>query len=197
MRVMRVMRVLGDVMRKIFLLVLVLTLSFCIFGCDLGESVSGPRNTWCRRTINVQGVDIDCYLLYSEEGYENSQLNSERFPGKRIEPGLTVVLNPRTNDVFSTFTSQCYTVKHFGLGEANAEANQNVDGTDTAPKTFTVNNFMWNSLWLLNSATFSANGISTNPPSLLRQDGDLNFIDDLEIPELSWKQVLIAILEGL
>lgn len=191
------MRVLGDVMRKIFLLVLVFTLSFCILGCDLGESVSGPRNTWCRRTINVQGVDIDCYLLYSEEGYENSQLNSERFPGKRIEPGLTVVLNPRTNDVFSTFTSQCYTVKHFGLGEANAEANQNVDGTDTAPKTFTVNNFMWNSLWLLNSATFSANGISTNPPSLLRQDGDLNFIDDLEIPELSWKQVLIAILEGL
>lgn len=191
------MRVLGDVMRKILLLVLVLTLSFCIFGCDLGESVSGPRNTWCRRTINVQGVDIDCYLLYSEDGYENSQLNSERFPGKRIEPGLTVVLNPRTNDVFSTFTSQCYTVKHFGLGEANAEANQNIDGTDTAPKTFTVNNFMWNSLWLLNSATFSANGISTNPPSLLRQDGDLNFIDDLEIPELSWKQVLIAILEGL
>lgn len=191
------MRVLGDVMRKIFLLVLVLTLSFCIFGCDLGESVSGPRNTWCRRTINVQGVDIDCYLLYSEDGYENSQLNSERFPGKRIEPGLTVVLNPRTNDVFSTFTSQCYTVKHFGLGEANAEANQNVDGTDTAPKTFTVNNFMWNSLWLLNSATFSANGISTNPPRLLTQDGDLNFIDDLEIPELSWKQVLIAILEGL
>lgn len=191
------MRVLGDVMRKILLLVLVFTLSFCIFGCDLGESVSGPRNTWCRRTINVQGVDIDCYLLYSEDGYENSQLNSERFPGKRIEPGLTVVLNPRTNDVFSTFTSQCYTVKHFGLGEANAEANQNVDGTDTAPKTFTVNNFMWNSLWLLNSATFSANGISTNPPSLLRQDGDLNFIDDLEIPELSWKQVLIAILEGL
>lgn len=191
------MRVLGDVMRKIFLLVLVFTLSFCIFGCDLGESVSGPRNTWCRRTINVQGVDIDCYLLYSEEGYENSQLNSERFPGKRIEPGLTVVLNPRTNDVFSTFTSQCYTVKHFGLGEAEAEANQNVDGTDTAPKTFTVNNFMWNSLWLLNSATFSANGISTNPPRLLTQDGDLNFIDDLEIPELSWKQVLIAILEGL
>ena len=191
------MRVLGDVMRKILLLVLVFTLSFCIFGCDLGESVSGPRNTWCRRTINVQGVDIDCYLLYSEEGYENSQLNSERFPEKRIEPGLTVVLNPRTNDVFSTFTSQCYTVKHFGLGEAKAEANQNVDGTDTAPKTFTVNNFMWNSLWLLNSATFSANGISTNPPSLLRQDGDLNFIDDLEIPELSWKQVLIAILEGL
>lgn len=191
------MRVLGDVMRKIFLLVLVFTLSFCILGCDLGESVSGPRNTWCRRTINVQGVDIDCYLLYSEEGYENSQLNSERFPGKRIEPGLTVVLNPRTNDVFSTFTSQCYTVKHFGLGEANAEANQNVDGTDTAPKTFTVNNFMWNSLWLLNSATFSANGISTNPPRLLTQDGDLNFIDDLEIPELSWKQVLIAILEGL
>lgn len=191
------MRVLGDVMRKILLLVLVLTLSFCVLGCDLGESVSGPRNTWCRRTINVQGVDIDCYLLYSEEGYENSQLNSERFPGKRIEPGLTVVLNPRTNDVFSTFTSQCYTVKHFGLGEAKAEANQNVDGTDTAPKTFTVNNFMWNSLWLLNSATFSANGISTNPPSLLRQDGDLNFIDDLEIPELSWKQVLIAILEGL
>ena len=191
------MRVLGDVMRKIFLLVLVFTLSFCILGCDLGESVSGPRNTWCRRTINVQGVDIDCYLLYSEEGYENSQLNSERFPGKRIEPGLTVVLNPRTNDVFSTFTSQCYTVKHFGLGEANAEANQNVDGTDTAPKTFTVNNFMWNSLWLLNSATFSANGISTNPPRLLTQDGDLNFIDDLEIPELSWKQVLIAILDGL
>ena len=191
------MRVLGDVMRKIFLLVLVLTLSFWILGCDLGESVSGPRNTWCRRTINVQGVDIDCYLLYSEEGYENSQLNSERFPGKRIEPGLTVVLNPCTNGVFSTFTSQCYTVKHFGLGEAEAEANQNVDGTDTAPKTFTVNNFMWNSLWLLNSATFSANGISTNPPSLLRQDGDLNFIDDLEIPELSWKQVLIAILEGL
>lgn len=191
------MRVLGDVMRKIFLLVLVFTLSFCIFGCDLGESVSGPRNTWCMRTINVQGVDIYCYLLYSEDGYENSQLNSERFPGKRIEPGLTVVLNPRTNDVFSTFTSQCYTVKHFGLGEANAEANQNVDGTDTAPKTFTVNNFMWNSLWLLNSATFSANGISTNPPRLLTQDGDLNFIDDLEIPELSWKQVLIAILEGL
>lgn len=191
------MRVLGDVMRKIFLLVLIFILSFCIFGCDLGESVSGPRNTWCRRTINVQGVDIDCYLLYSEEGYENSQLNSERFPGKRIEPGLTVVLNPRTNDVFSTFTSQCYTVKHFGLGEAKAEANQTVDGTDTAPKTFTVNNFMWNSLWLLNSATFSANGISTNPPRLLTQDGDLNFIDDLEIPELSWKQVLIAILEGL
>ena len=97
----------------------------------------------------------------------------------------------------SKFTSQCYTVKHFGLGEAKAEANQTVDGTDTAPKTFTVNNFMWNSLWLLNSATFSANGISTNPPSLLRQDGDLNFIDDLDIPELSWKQVLIAILEGL
>ena len=173
-------------MRKIFLLVLVLTLSFWILGCDLGESVSGPRNTWCRRTINVQGVDIDCYLLYSEEGYENSQLNSERFSGKRIEPGLTVVLNPCTNGVFSTFTSQCYTVKHFGLGEAKAEANQNVDGTDTAPKTFTVNNFMWNSLWLLNSATFSANGISTNPPSLLRQDGDLNFTSHSAVPTRSF-----------
>ena len=184
-------------MKKISLWFLVLIVSFGIFGCDLGDAVTGPRDTWCRRTINVQGVDLDCYLLYSEEGYENSQLNSERFPGKRIEPGLTVVLNPCTNGVFSTFTSQCYTVKHFGLGEAKAEANQTVDGTDTAPKTFTVNNFMWNSLWLLNSSTFSANGISTNPPRLLTQDGDLNFIDDLDISELSWKQVLIAILEGL
>ena len=184
-------------MKKISLWFLVLIVSFGILGCDLGDAVTGPRDTWCKRTITVQGVDIDCYLLYSEEGYDNSQLNSERFPGKRIEPGLTVVLNPRTNGVFSTFTSQCYTVKHFGLGEAKAEANQTVDGTDTAPKTFTVNNFMWNSLWLLNSATFSANGISTNPPRLLTQDGDLNFVDDLEITELSWKQVLIAILEGL
>lgn len=184
-------------MKKISLCFLVLIVSFGIFGCDLGDAVTGPRDTWCRRTITVQGTDIDCYLLYTENGYENSQLNGETFPGNKIEPGLTVVLNPRTNGVFSTFTSQYYTVKHFGLGEAKAEANQNVDGTDTAPKTFTVNNFMWNSLWLLNSSTFSANGISTNPPRLLTQDGDLNFIDDLDISELSWKQVLIAILEGL
>ena len=69
-------------MKKISLWFLVLIVSFGIFGCDLGDAVTGPRDTWCRRTINVQGVDIDCYLLYSEEGYENSQLNSERFPGK-------------------------------------------------------------------------------------------------------------------
>lgn len=183
-------------MKKISLWFLVLIVSFGIFGCDLGDAVTGPRDTWCRRTINVQGVDIDCYLLYTENGYENSQLNGETFPGNKIEPGLTIVLNPCMDGVIGILTSNCYTVKHFGLGEAKAEANLNVDGTDTAPKTFTVNNFMWNSLWLLNSTTFQANGISKNPPSLLRTNGGLSFID-AEIPELSWKQVLIAILEGL
>lgn len=182
-------------MKKISLCFLVLIVSFSIFGCDLGDAVTGPRDTWCRRTINVQGVDIDCYLLYTENGYENSQLNEKTFPENKIEPGLTIVLNPCMDGVIGVLTSNCYTVKHFGLGEAKAEANQNVDGTDTAPKTFTVNNFMWNSLWLLNSTTFQANGISQNPPSLLRTNGGLSFI--AEIPELSWKQVLIAILEGL
>lgn len=182
-------------MKKIFFVCFIIVLGLIFVSCDLGKSVSGPRDTWCKRTITVQGVEIDCYLLYTENGYENSQLNSEAFTGSKIEPGLTVVLNPITDGFIGDLTSSCYTKKYFPLGESKVNANPNVDGTDTEAKSITVNNLLWNSIWICNSATFTANELSTNPPPLLRGNGGLNFIDKVE--DLSWKQVLIAILEGI
>ena len=43
--------------------------------------------------------------------------------------------------------------------------------------------------------TFNQNGPRTSPPTILRTDVDFNPFDD--IAELSWKEVVIAILEGI
>ena len=179
-------------MKKIFGCFSVFILLLSIFACDLEKTLSGPRDTWCRRTINVQGTDLNCYLLYSETGYSNTQLNSERFPEKKIEPGLTVVLNPLGDGFIGELTSSTYVVKHFPLGENKAKP---IEGENKEPITFTVDNILWNGLWVLNSDTFNKNGLDANPPLLLRTDGKLSFLEN--VAELSWKDVVIAILEGI
>jgi hypothetical protein len=43
--------------------------------------------------------------------------------------------------------------------------------------------------------TFTQNGPRTTPPPILRTDGNFNPFD--EISQLSWKDIVYAILEGI
>ena len=50
-------------------------------------------------------------------------------------------------------------------------------------------------LWVLNSTTFTDNGVRKNPPDILSNDGKLQLLEDIE--GLDWKDIVIAILEGI
>ena len=82
-------------MKKIFYSFFLVAIAFLFFGCEFGDAVTGPRDVWCKRELKVQDVEFDCYLLYTEDGYEHSDLNTEAFTDGKIQPGLTVVLKPQ------------------------------------------------------------------------------------------------------
>ena len=179
-------------MKKIFILLLISIFTFGIISCDLEDAIKGPQNQWCERDIEVSGVELTCYLLFTETGYTHENLNSEKFTGNHIEPGLTVVLTPTYSDgVLGNLTHGAYAVKHFGLGTQSVTNGE----SDTKPKKFTVGSKLWDMIWLLNSTTFTDNGLRKNPPTLLKADGDFNPFDDFE--GLDWKDIVIAILEGI
>ena len=179
-------------MKKIFVLFTILILSFGFFACDLEDTISGPKDTWCERSIEVKGVDFTCYYLYSEEGYSHSDLNSDKFSNQSLDKGLTVVLVPigEKPDWFGN----PYVVKTFGLGHNSVEGINEIDSS-SEPITFTVGKSLWNAIWICNMTTFTQNGPRTTPPPILRTDGDFNPFD--EISQLSWKDIVIAILEGI
>ncbi len=175
-------------MKKIFVVCCIFFAVFGLFSCDLRDAIVGPLDTWCMRTITIQGCDVDCYLIFTENGYSNAKLNAERFPDG-IAPGLTIVLNPVNDGVIGDLTSNCYTVKQFPIGTS-------VEGVEEGTtKEFKVNNNLWNLIWGLNSTTFKANGPSENPPSILRTEGNLEFLENVK--DLSWKDVLIAFIQGI
>lgn len=180
----------GGFMKKILPIVAIMILSLSFFACDLGDAITGPRDTWCERTITVKKVDFTCYLLYSEQGYSHSDLNSDKFSNHSLDKGLTVVLVPIAEK--PDWFGNPYVVKTFGLGENSVEGKEDID---SSPKTFTVGNSLWNAIWMCNMTTFNQNGPRTSPPTILRTDVDFNPFDD--IAELSWKEVVIAILEGI
>lgn len=179
-------------MKKIFILLLISIFTFGIISCDLEDSIQGPQNKWCEREIEVSTAELTCYLLFTETGYTHEDLNSEKFVGNYIEPGLTVVLTPTYNGgSLDSLVYGTYVVKHFGLGAQSVTKGE----SDTEPKKFTVGSKLWNMLWVLNSTTFTDNGVSKNPPNILRNDGDLHLLEDFE--GLDWKDIVIVILEGI
>lgn len=189
-------------MKKILFSFCLVLCIFLFFGCEFAEVVTGPRDTWCQRELEVQGVEFDCYLLYSEEGYSHSDLNTEAFPDNKIKPGLTVVLKPKMdNDIIEAFTSSMYTVKHFPLGNQSVEPNENVPEDGNEAKLFNVGNALWNAIWLGNITTFTNNEPSENPPDFMNKKSSLKleFIDETkeQIKDLSWKEVVIALLENI
>ena len=66
-------------MKKIFILLLISIFTFGIISCDLEDSIQGPQNKWCEKDIEVSGVELTCYLLFTETGYTHEDLNSEKF----------------------------------------------------------------------------------------------------------------------
>ena len=179
-------------MKKIFSCMIFLILLLSVFSCDLEESISGPRDTWCEKTIKVKDCDLTCYLLYSEEGYFHKDLNSDKFLNNKINSGLTVVLSPSSENI--EWFKIPYIVKTFEIGENEVEG---IEGEDSSAesKTFKVNSTLWNGIWLCNMKTFNENGPRTSPPVILRTDGEFNPFEGIE--DLSWKEVVIAILEGI
>ena len=179
-------------MKKIFILLLISIFTFGIISCDLEDAIKGPQNQWCERDIEVSGVELTCYLLFTETGYTHEDLNSEKFEDNYIKPGLTVVLTPTYSDgVLGNLTHGAYAVKHFWLGTQSVTN----DESDTEPKKFTVGSSLWNMLWVLNSTTFTDNGVRKNPPDILKDNGKFNLLEDIE--GLDWKDIVIAILEGI
>ena len=179
-------------MKKIFILLLISIFTFGIISCDLEDSIQGPQNKWCEKDIEVSGVELTCYLLFTETGYTHEDLNPDNFVSNYIEPGLTVVLTPTYNGgSLGSLVYGTYVVKHFGLG-AQSVTN---DESDTEPKKFTVGSSLWNMLWVLNSTTFTDNGVRKNPPDILKDNGKFDLLEDIE--GLHWKDIVYAILEGI
>lgn len=173
--------------KTIFILLISITI-FGIFSCDLGDAITGPRDTWCERNIEVKGVELICYLLFSENGYTHSGLNQQRFENG-LEPGLTVILAPTEAPL-----GKPYVAKTFALG-ANSVSSGN---GDTDPEEFNVGSTLWNAIWLCNMTTFNNNGPQVNPPSLLNSGGNFNPFDDTDWDfDFTWKDIVIAILEGI
>lgn len=172
-------------MKKIIVLCSVFLLAFGLVSCDFGDEDFAPRDKWCMKSIEVSDYEFDCYFLYTENGYEHNNLNSESFSGKRINPGLIIVLKPYVDGIVGDLTSSTYFYKFFPI-ESSIESEKS---------TVKVNNFLWNALWISNSISFSKNGIAENPPTFLKSNGKIDFLDSFE--DLSWKDILIALIEGI
>ncbi len=188
---------------KIMSIAAVLLCGLMITGCGdtadrLKEALSGPKDTWFRRTVeytNKDGekTDLYVYMCYSDTGYTANDMDSTA--QAKMKSGLTVVVTSKTeadtNPVISGLTSGKYILKNFSDQTAtdldDTDDDSNLDSSKKGKKSFKMSTAKWN--WMYNTVTLEKQNGTITP---LRDDA--NYSELTNLSSFSWKKVMASYL---
>lgn len=196
-------------MKKIIIFALAALLcSFSLAGCssDSEDGVPG-KGTWQKKTVNytaknADGTDgdttiLEVYLYYSDEAYTQN-LRS----GVTIDPGLTVIITVSSDDRDSKLAQQLvgnkYVMKHYEKGASlDDDTAENVEDKKGIFK-MTVGDGSWRVIYtaLLVSGNTVAQPETPEPIRKGKNYSPLEYVKDEINKNLSWKRLLIALLES-
>ena len=193
-------------MKKIIIFALAALLcSFSLAGCssDSEDGVPG-KGTWQKKTVDYTAKDGDTttlkvYLYYSDEAYTQN-LRS----GVTIDPGLTVIITAssdsqsQTSQLAQQLVGNKYVMKHYekdaSLNDDTAEAVEDKNGIFN----MTVGDGSWRVIYT--ALLVSGNTVAlTETPEPIRKGKNyspLEYVKDEINKNLSWKRLLIALLES-
>ena len=196
-------------MKKIIIFALAALLcSFSLAGCS-GDSEDGVpgKGVWQKKTVNYKarnadGTDgdtttLEVYLYYSDEAYTQN-LRS----GVTIDPGLTVIItassDSKTTQLAQQLVGNQYVMKHYEKGASlNDDTAEDVEDKDGIFK-MTVGDGSWRVIYtaLLVSGNTVAQTETPEPIRKGKNYSPLEYVKDEINKNLSWKRLLIALLES-
>ena len=191
-------------MKKIIIFALAALLcSFSLAGCssDSEDGVPG-KGTWQKKTVDYTAKDgdtttLEVYLYYSDEAYTQN-LRS----GVTIDPGLTVIITVSSDDRDSKLAQQLvgnkYVMKHYEKGASlNDDTAENVEDKKGIFK-MTVGDGSGRVIYtaLLVSGNTVAQTETPEPIRKGKNYSPLEYVKDEINKNLSWKRLLIALLES-
>ena len=196
-------------MKKIIIFALAALLcSFSLAGCS-GDSEDGVpgKGVWQKKTVNYTARNADgtgddttileVYLYYSDEAYTQN-LRS----GVTIDPGLTVIItassDSKTTQLAQQLVGNRYVMKHYEKGAyLNDDTAEDVEDKDGIFK-MTVGDGSWRVIYtaLLVSGNTVAQTETPEPIRKGKNYSPLEYVKDEINKNLSWKRLLIALLES-
>lgn len=196
-------------MKKIIIFALAALLcSFSLAGCS-GDSEDGVpgKGVWQKKTVNYTARNADgtgddttileVYLYYSDEAYTQN-LRS----GVTIDPGLTVIItassDSKTTQLAQQLVGNRYVMKHYEKGASlNDDTAENVEDKKGIFE-MTVGDGSWRVIYT--ALLVSGNTVAqTETPEPIRKGENyspLEYVKDEINKNLSWKRLLIALLES-
>lgn len=193
-------------MKKIIIFALAALLcSFSLAGCssDSEDGVPG-KGTWQKKTVDYTAKDgdtttLEVYLYYSDEAYTQN-LRS----GVTIDPGLTVIITAssdsqsQTSQLAQQLVGNKYVMKHYEKGASlNDDTAENVEDKKGIFE-MTVGDGSWRVIYtaLLVSGNTVAQTETPEPIRKGKNYSPLEYVKDEINKNLSWKRLLIALLES-
>ena len=196
-------------MKKIIIFALAALLcSFSLAGCS-GDSEDGVpgKGVWQKKTVNYTARNADgtgddttileVYLYYSDEAYTQN-LRSD----VTIDPGLTVIItassDSKTTQLAQQLVRNKYVMKHYEKGASlNDDTAENVEDKKGIFE-MTVGDGSWRVIYtaLLVSGNTVAQTETPEPIRKGKNYSPLEYVKDEINKNLSWKRLLIALLES-
>lgn len=191
-------------MKKIIIFALAALLcSFSLAGCS-GDSEDGVpgKGVWQKKTVNYTAKDgdtttLEVYLYYSDEAYTQN-LRS----GVTIDPGLTVIITASSDSQTSQLAQQLvgnkYVMKHYEKGASLNDDKEEAVEDKKGIFEMTVGDGSWRVIYT--ALLVSGNTVAlTETPEPIRKGKNyspLEYVKDEINKNLSWKRLLIALLES-
>ena len=196
-------------MKKIIIFALAALLcSFSLAGCS-GDSEDGVpgKGVWQKKTVNYTARNADgtgddttileVYLYYSDEAYTQN-LRS----GVTIDPGLTVIItassDSKTTQLAQQLVGNRYVMKHYEKGASLNDDKEEAVEDKNGIFNMTVGDGSWRVIYtaLLVSGNTVAQTETPEPIRKGKNYSPLEYVKDEINKNLSWKRLLIALLES-
>lgn len=191
-------------MKKIIIFALAALLcSFSLAGCS-GDSEDGVpgKGVWQKKTVNYTAKDgdtttLEVYLYYSDEAYTQN-LRSD----VTIDPGLTVIITASSDSQTSQLAQQLvgnkYVMKHYEKGASLNDDKEEAVEDKKGIFEMTVGDGSWRVIYtaLLVSGNTVAQTETPEPIRKGKNYSPLEYVKDEINKNLSWKRLLIALLES-
>ena len=191
-------------MKKIIIFALAALLcSFSLAGCssDSEDGVPG-KGTWQKKTVDYKAKDgdtttLEVYLYYSDEAYTQN-LRSD----VTIDPGLTVIITASSDSQTSQLAQQLvgnkYVMKHYEKGASLNDDKEEAVEDKKGIFEMAVGDGSWRVIYtaLLVSGNTVAQTETPEPIRKGKNYSPLEYVKDEINKNLSWKRLLIALLES-
>ena len=191
-------------MKKIIIFALAALLcSFSLAGCssDSEDGVPG-KGTWQKTTVDYTAKDgdtttLEVYLYYSDEAYTQN-LRSD----VTIDPGLTVIItassDSRTTQLAQQLIGNKYVMKHYEKGASLNDDKEEAVEDKKGIFEMAVGDGSWRVIYtaLLVSGNTVAQTETPEPIRKGKNYSPLEYVKDEINKNLSWKRLLIALLES-